>query len=178
MPVDSKYTPLEKTGPVYRGSLLDYQAINNSLLEEYLSAIDQEKCRQTHFFNGRFENTYIDEKDIPSIKPVREMARFYTMQILDEDPAQLKTGFWFNAMAPGNDTSLHTHEEYNEKLSAVYYIRTAPDCGDLIIHDQALKLHIPPREGNILLFRPEVPHAVAVNNSGILRLSVAFNFGL
>ncbi|NNJ90099.1 MAG: hypothetical protein HKP55_00370, partial [Gammaproteobacteria bacterium] len=72
---------------------------------------------------------------------------------------------------------LHTHEEYDEKLSAVYYIQSAADSGDLIIHEENKQLAFTPEAGKMLLFAPQVPHHVEKNISSILRLSVALNFG-
>lgn len=126
---------------------------------------------------GRFENTYIAEQQIPAIEAVLNMGRFYARQILNEDIEKMKMGFWFNEMQPGHETSLHTHEEYDEKLSAVYYIQAADNSGDLVIHDQHQQLNFTPVAGKMVLFAPEVPHHVEKNLSSILRLSVALNFG-
>ncbi len=177
-----KYSGLKETPPVYQGSLIDSGPVNATLIEQHQQAVASGNCRQTHFFNGRFENTYIDIENIPSLQSVTDMVKFYAGQILAEDIETLKFGFWFNAMQPGNNTSLHTHEEYEEKLSAVYYISAPPDSGDLLIHNQIHSkdkiIRITPVAGQIVMFRPEVPHEVATNQSRELRLSVAFNFGL
>ena len=173
-----KFSKLSFVRPVYQGGLLEPEPVNQSLTREYQQAVDAGNCRQTHFFNGRFENTYIDVEKVPGLAPVTNMVRHYARQILDEDIDRLKCGFWFNAMQPGHDTSLHTHEEYEEKLSAVYYINAPEGSGDLLIHDRNDVIHIKPVAGQVILFGPEVPHEVELNQSNELRLSVAFNFGL
>lgn len=175
---DYIFSELEFLSPVYQGALLDSEEVNLALLSEYQQAIDSENCRQTHFFNGRFENTYVDIDQVPALSSVVQMVKHYAEQILKEDVNQLKFGFWFNAMLPGHNTSLHTHEEYEEKLSAVYYITAPEDSGDLLIHDKDNIVHIKPVAGQVILFEPEVPHEVETNQSDELRLSVAFNFGL
>jgi uncharacterized RmlC-like cupin family protein len=171
------YLPLESSGPVYIGGLPDFENINAQILEQYSTLCVNDQLKRTHFFMGRFENTYIPEQQIPAIQAVLDMGRFYARQILTEDVDQMKMGFWFNEMKPGHETSLHTHEEYDEKLSAVYYIQSATNSGDLIIHEKGKQLAFTPEAGRMILFAPEVPHHVEKNLSSIQRLSVALNFG-
>ena len=175
---DFIFSELKYHPPVYQGALLDSEAVNLALLSQYQHAIDSENCRQTHFFNGRFENTYINSEQVPALSSIIQMVKHYAEQILKQDVSQLKFGFWFNAMLPKHNTSLHTHEEYEEKLSAVYYITAPEGSGDLLIHDKDNIIHIKPAAGQVILFGPEVPHEVETNQSDELRLSVAFNFGL
>jgi uncharacterized RmlC-like cupin family protein len=80
-------------------------------------------------------------------------------------------------MGPGHRTSLHTHEERDELLSAVYYVTAPAHCGDLVLDLSLTRLRLSPSPGLMVLFPPDVPHEVDVNRSGEDRLSVAFNFG-
>jgi uncharacterized RmlC-like cupin family protein len=105
------------------------------------------------------------------------MGLFYASSILKVNPAELRLGFWFNEMMPGHQTTLHTHEEEDELLSAVYYIHAAANSGDLVVHQGKSRRHFSPQSGRMILFLPKVPHQVEINNSDILRLSVAINFG-
>lgn len=89
----------------------------------------------------------------------------------------LHFGFWFNEMQPGHETSLHTHEENDELLSAVYYVSAPPESGRLVVEEDEAQILITPRPGLLLLFPPDLPHAVERNASDRTRLSVAFNFG-
>lgn len=171
------YLPLESFGPVYLGGLSSSEDINSKILEQFNKLRLNDELKRTHFFMGRFENTYIPEKQIPAIETILNMGRFYAREILKEDIEQMKMGFWFNEMQPGHETSLHTHEEYDEKLSAVYYIQSAENSGDLVIHHDDQQMSFPPVAGRMILFAPEVPHHVEKNRSSILRLSVALNFG-
>ena len=80
-------------------------------------------------------------------------------------------------MQPGQRTSLHSHEELDECLSAVYYVTCPDDSGRLILHDDEAKIVIDPRPGLLVLFPPDLPHEVEENRGRGTRLSVAFNFG-
>ena len=174
----SKYSPLSQAPPVYKGNLLQPEAINKSLLNQFESVKNEPDIKKTHHFMGRFENTYIPTDRIPAVSAILDMGRCYAAEILKLKPEELRLGYWFNEMQPGHETSLHTHEEEDELLSAVYYITAPQNSGDLVILNGGETINIPPLAGCMVLFKPEVAHRVETNNSGILRLSVAINFGL
>jgi predicted 2-oxoglutarate/Fe(II)-dependent dioxygenase YbiX len=90
---------------------------------------------------------------------------------------KLKAGFWFNAMEAGQRTTLHHHDENDELLSAVYYIRVPENSGELILHDAGKQVSIQPQAGKLVMFAPKVLHEVAANLGTGLRLSVAMNVG-
>jgi len=98
-------------------------------------------------------------------------------QLLGIPMAALKVGFWFNAMDAGQRTSLHHHDENDELLSAVYYIRVPENSGDLILHDAGNTVRIQPQEGKLVMFAPDVLHEVTSHLGSGLRLSVAMNVG-
>lgn len=173
----SSFTSLTSLGPVKQGSLVDANDVNRSLLAQYKRLSDDDALKRTHFFMGRFENTYIPQDRITKLTPIINMARFYARQILGPELDFMKMGFWFNEMPPGSQTSLHTHEEFDEKLSAVYYIQATENSGNLLVHHENQAIALKPAAGKIYLFEPQLPHEVEKNKSDILRLSVAFNFG-
>jgi len=177
MQYDLPYSSLVEHPPVYIGKLLQADEINQRILQQYLAVYDEPDIKKTHHFMGRFENTYIPEHRIPAIAPILEMARHFASQILSQDATALRMGFWFNEMHKGHQTTLHTHEEDDELLSAVYYIQAPENSGDLIVYQGDESTRIPPQAGNMIFFGPEVPHQVETSNSEILRLSVAINFG-
>ena len=177
MQSQSAYAPLKHETPVYTGSLLEPDRINSQILQQFEAVKNEPDIKKTHHFMGRFENTYIPESRIPAITAILDMGRFYASRILSLVARQIKLGFWFNEMQPGFKTSLHTHEEEDELLSAVYYIQADRNSGDLIVRNAAESIAITPMAGRMILFRPEVPHQVETNNSDIMRLSVAINFG-
>jgi hypothetical protein len=80
-------------------------------------------------------------------------------------------------MEAGHRTSLHHHDENDELLSGVYYIRVPENSGDLILHDAGKKIRIQPQEGKLVMFAPGVLHEVTANAGSELRLSVAVNVG-
>ena len=101
---------------------------------------------------------------------------------------------WANAHPPGSYHTRHIHPA-DVHLSGVYYIRTAPSCGDIIFHDlprflglwgkvprpmennshNAFQHTISPEDGLCILFPAYQMHEVATNKSEIDRLGIAFN---
>lgn len=144
-----------------------------------ISAFEREKqaldVRRTHHFGGRFENIYIPGQRLPELVPLREFAVKAATRVLQLSP--LRYGFWFNETAPGHGTSLHTHEEDEELLSAVYYLTCPEDSGRLVLHHDGGRITVTPRPGLLVLFPPDLPHEVEKNIGQGTRLSVAFNFG-
>ncbi|MDX2457462.1 MAG: putative 2OG-Fe(II) oxygenase [Gammaproteobacteria bacterium] len=140
-----------------------------------LSATD--RIRQSHHFAGRFENIYIEEADIPDIARVLDVVKQQAGQLLGIPVDKLKAGFWFNAMEAGHRTTLHHHDENDELLSAVYYIRVPGNSGDLILHDAGKQVSIQPQAGKLVMFAPGVLHEVTANLGSGLRLSVGMNIG-
>lgn len=132
--------------------------------------------KRSHFFHGRFENIYINSSDIPEILPLLATVEQAAVEIVGSSQ-QLRCGYWFNLMRPGDQTSLHVHDEDDELLSAVYYIVTPDNCGDLVLGTMPIAARIRPVSGMLVFFPPNLPHAVETNTSGYNRLSIAFNFG-
>jgi hypothetical protein len=151
--------------------------LNASLYGRFRELSGTDRARQSHFFDGRFENTYIEEADIPDIGVLLNVVKQQAGQLLDIPADTLKVGFWFNAMEAGHRTAPHHHDENDELLSAVYYIRVPEDSGDLILHDNDRKVSIQPQEGKLVMFAPRVLHEVTANRGSELRLSVAMNVG-
>ena len=163
---------------LYREFTLENPAkLNATLYARFLELCGTERVRQSHHFAGRFENTYIDRADIPGIGVLLETVKQHAAGLLGVGAETLKAGFWFNAMEAGHLTTLHHHDENDELLSAVYYIRVPEQSGSLVLHDEDECITVQPEEGKLVMFAPHVPHEVTVNNSGEMRLSVAFNVG-
>ena len=151
--------------------------LNASLFARFMELSGTERVRQSHHFEGRFENIYIKEADIPGIATVLDVVQQQAGQLLGVKADTLKTGFWFNAMEAGQRTTLHHHDENDELLSAVYYIRVPENSGELILHDDDRKVCIVPQEGKLVMFAPDVLHEVTANLGSGLRLSVGMNIG-
>ena len=151
--------------------------LNASLYARYMELAGTDRIRQTHHFAGRFENTYIEAADIPDITSILTLVKQQAGRSLGLAVETLTAGFWFNAMGPGQRTAPHHHDENDELLSAVYYIRVPENSGDLILHTAGNSISIRPQEGKLVLFAPAILHEVTTNLSAELRLSVAVNIG-
>ena len=143
----------------------------------FLALSGTDRIRQTHHFGGRFENIYIELADIPQMGRVLEAMKQQAGKMLNMAMDELKAGFWFNAMQPGQRTLLHNHDENDELLSAVYYIRVPGNSGDLILHAGGSRIRVRPQEGKLVMFAPSMPHEVTEHLGCGLRLSVAMNVG-
>lgn len=149
-------------------------AFNQTLLDQYLAAKDFDAVKKTHYFNGRYENVYLNDQQTPGLVALKASAKQRASKRLGR-PIQ-KMGCWFNAMEPGASTTLHRHDDDDELLSGVYYVRVPANSGLLIVHTPTQKFEHLPREGQWVFFSPQRPHEVAENCSQALRLSIAFNF--
>ena len=153
------------------------ERLNASLFERFMELRDSDRIRRSHYFGDRFENIYINEADIPDIAMVLNVVKQQAGQLLGIPVDALKAGFWFNAMDAGQRTTLHHHDENDELLSAVYYIRVPENSGNLILHEDGRKILIQPEEGKLVMFAPAMLHEVTANLGPGLRLSVGMNVG-
>lgn len=167
---DSLYLTTELPGDIHQ--------INRQIQEQYTAACSLEDTKRSHYFSGRYENIYINRERIPALQPVLEVARSGATEFLSQPGASLSVGFWFNEMQPGHVTLPHRHDEDDELVSAVYYVRVPPESGDLILTENNAKRVITPRQGMFVYFRPDVLHEVTENKSGATRLSIGMNFGI
>lgn len=161
--------------PLVYGELAGHETLNREIIAAFAREQSGPASRQSHFELGRYENSYIERLAIPEIEPLCEVAMHAAHSILGRD--DLKLGFWFNEMAAGQRTARHNHEEEDELLSCVYYLRTPSGCGDLLVQHAGGVARVSPREGRFVFFPPRLAHEVEENRSGKTRLSVAFNFG-
>lgn len=153
-------------------------ALNEQVVNKFNLLTDTDFKELSHMFNGRYENIYLDPERIPGLETIINTAKENAAKILKVDKEKLICGFWLNAMNPGDVTTAHTHDDDDELLSCVYYIKAPADSGDLIITVDEKNTVIPPEEGSFIFFSPDILHQVSENKSGQLRLSIAFNFGL
>jgi hypothetical protein len=133
--------------------------------------------RQSHFFHGRWENIYIHARRMPWVEKLLGIATEHAAALLGREPGQLKCGFWFNLMQPGDVTSLHSHDEDDELLSCVYYIDVPGDSGELLLMLEEGEKRLAPEEGMFVFFSPRLEHAVSRHEGDRARLSLAINFG-
>ncbi len=151
--------------------------LNTSLYARFMELSGTDRVRQTHHFAGRFENIYIEAADIPDMETVLNVVKQQAAQLLGMPAESLSAGFWFNAMEAGQRTAIHHHDENDELLSAVYYIRVPENSGDLVLYDGGERVIVRPQEGKVVMFAPNVLHEVTANLGSGLRLSVGMNVG-
>lgn len=149
--------------------------VNVALEQGFIAHHQETDIKRSHLFNGRYENIYLTPEHIPEIKELLDEACELASQILGVD--DLRAGCWFNYMPPGAVTTLHSHDDDDELLSAVYYVTVPADSGELIIHDDNRLYRVLPRQGMFVFFAPDVVHEVSKNNSSADRLSIGINFG-
>lgn len=168
---------LIKHPPLFSAYLDHFEQINPALSEGYFRHADDEDIKRSHFFAGRYENIYISKDIIPQLGRVQKAAIEYAANILQLDKSSLQCGLWFNAMQPGHTTSVHSHDDDDELLSAVYYIEVPNDSGDLILHYKHFTTRVTPAAGMFVFFPPDISHEVSRNNSEGTRLSLGINLG-
>ena len=152
------------------------QPINLQVLLDYSKIITTDNIVQTHLFNGRYENIYIERSQLPSIVPILDFANDCAKEILNTN-RDFDIGFWFNDMPPGSTTLPHTHDDDDELLSGVYYIKVPQASGSLILSKNHNKKIIEAEEGKLVIFKPDCLHEVSENTSEEQRLSIGINFG-
>ena len=152
--------------------------VNQVVFKKFESLKDDDFKEKTHMFNGRYENLYLDVNKIPELEVIVNAAIENAAIILKTKNENLVFGFWLNEMQPGHVTTAHTHDDDDELLSCVYYIKVPDNSGDLIITHNSERSIINPEEGTFVYFSPDTLHEVSKNESNESRLSVAFNFGL
>lgn len=180
--MNTRLSPIQNiTGSIFKCQPTFVDSFNKTLMLSFLNHQDDESVRKTHLFEGRYENIYLNEQHIPELKSLVKEAVKLAEEILNIK--NLRAGYWFNHMPPGATTTLHTHDDDDELLSGVYYVKVPENSGNLIIFDKTKnenkgKIEIQSKTGEFIFFKPNAPHEVSKNNSSEHRLSIGFNFGL
>jgi len=154
-----------------------HQVNNTDLARAILALPDEVFVHRSHFFHGRYENLYIDADRLPGLQLILATVLERSAQILGPAVEELKLGFWLNIMNQGNVTSLHSHDDDDELLSAVYYVQVPEESGLFRLHiDNEIK-DVKPVAGRLMLFDPALPHEVGKHRSDIPRISIGMNIG-
>ncbi len=153
------------------------QDINDVIWSQYQNVRDDPGLRRTHHFAGRYENIYVGEDNIPALRAVLQAAHQGASRCLQRSGIRLSIGFWINEMGPGHVTLPHSHDEDDELVAGVYYVRVPKNSGDLVLTQGAVRTRITPRPGLFVFFAPDHMHEVTENKSDETRLSIGMNFG-
>lgn len=155
----------------------EYRAANVDLAKTILALSSDTFEQRSHFFHGRYENLYIDTAKLPGLKTVLETGLSNAAELLQLPVDNLKLGFWLNIMNEGDITTLHSHDDDDELLSAVYYIQVPANSGLFKLHYVGEVKEIEPVAGRFMFFDPAIPHEVSEHLNEIPRISVGFNIG-
>jgi len=139
----------------------------------------------SHKIRGRWENSYLEEGLVPTIRVPMRFARDLGKEKLGISSVLLFTPlpfshdkfppFWFNLAQPGEETGLHDHVD-RAVLSCVAYLSCEEGSGNLFFRMQGEKeLEIQTQTGQIVLFSPSLKHGVRENQTDSERISLAFN---
>lgn len=171
-------TNLYTNTTIHVGFIPEAIAINQQIMDAYQKLDERDLLRRSHFFNGRYENLYLERALIPAIRRVMAQAEVFAQNILNSKHA-LRSGFWMNDMGPGHVTTEHDHDEDDELLSGVYYVQVPENSGDLVILDKRIQARtlVTPQAGMFVFFAPSALHSVSANLSEERRLSIGMNFG-
>ncbi|MFV2004992.1 MAG: putative 2OG-Fe(II) oxygenase [Gammaproteobacteria bacterium] len=156
------------------------ESFNPEITTGFLANYQRDDVRKTHLFEDRYENIYLTSQHIPALKTLIDEATEHAENILQIK--NLRAGFWFNYMPPDSATLIHSHDDDDEILSAVYYVDVPKNSGNLVIYKNSCetdsnKVEIIPRAGDFVFFKPDIRHEVSRNNSTQSRLSIGINFG-
>ncbi|MDH5472420.1 MAG: 2OG-Fe(II) oxygenase family protein [Gammaproteobacteria bacterium] len=162
---------------LYSNLLDNADNVNARLLDGFYRHLQDEDNKRTHLFEGRYENIYISSEKIPEKSLILQAVIATASKILDISPSDLKAGLWFNAMQPGDSTTAHRHDDDDELLSAVYYVKVPKNSGELILTVNNFTTHVTPKEGMMVFFPPDMIHEVTENKSNEMRLSLGINIG-
>jgi uncharacterized protein (TIGR02466 family) len=133
-----------------------------------------------------------DDLFVPMIKDlcllVNEFAKYFGAR-----PTHIKCkDAWVNIAPPGDYQEYHIHTESH--FSAVVYLKTSPNCGDIVFRSPAantdmfslpIKENLPsnyatcyyePEDLKVIVVRSNLLHMVKKNKSNQDRISAAFNF--
>jgi hypothetical protein len=163
------------TTDIFRVHSATLSELNTAIKSGFLNHQQDADVKRTHLFNGRYENIYLTSEHVPELTLLLDEACAFASKILNTD--KLQAGCWFNSMPPGSITTAHSHDDYDELLSAAYYVTVPRNSGNLVIHEGSKKIEIEPEEGMFVFFKPDVVHEVTENLSQEDRLSIGINFG-
>jgi len=173
----------------------DLQLDNNTLAQHIIQWSQQDQGVKKTNMNGWHSTTDMHIK--PEYKILVD--ELYQMQheIFQEEwlDRRPKLGnMWANINYSGGYNRPHVHP--NCLFSGVYYVKTQPQCGELVVNDprpgiQTMmptrkpgqppkhlwrEAHIEPIQGRLIMFPAWLWHCVEPNQSNDMRISVSFNF--
>ena len=173
----------------------DIQLDNNALAQHIINWSQQDQGVKKTNMNGWHSTTDMHTK--PEYKVLVD--ELYKMQheIFQEEWLDRKPklgNMWANINYSGGYNRPHVHP--NCLFSGVYYVKTQPQCGKLVVNDPRpgvqimmpmkksgqlpkhlwREAYIEPIQGRLVMFPAWLWHNVEPNQSNDMRISVSFNF--
>ena len=173
----------------------DIQLDNNALAQRIINWSQQDQGVKKTNMNGWHSTTdmHLKEEYQPLVNELYKMQHeIYQEEWLDRKP--MLGNMWANINYSGGYNRPHVHP--NCLFSGVYYVKTQPQCGELVVNDprpgiQTMmptrkpgqppkhlwrEAHIEPIQGRLIMFPAWLWHCVEPNQSNDMRISVSFNF--
>lgn len=173
----------------------DIQLDNNALAQHIINWSQQDQGVKKTNMNGWHSTTdmHLKEEYQPLVNELYKMQHeIYQEEWLDRKP--MLGNMWANINYSGGYNRPHVHP--NCLFSGVYYVKTQPQCGELVVNDprpgiQTMmparksgqppkhlwrEAHIEPVTGRLIMFPAWLWHCVEENKSNDVRISVSFNF--
>jgi len=173
----------------------DLQLDNNTLAQHIIQWSQQDQGVKKTNMNGWHSTTDMHLKKEYQVlvdELYKMQHEIYQEEWLDRRP--MLGNMWANINYSGGYNRPHVHP--NCLFSGVYYVKTQPQCGELVVNDprpgiQTMmparkqgqppkhlwrEAHIEPIQGRLIMFPAWLWHCVEPNQSNDMRISISFNF--
>ena len=173
----------------------DLQLDNNTLAQHIIQWSQQDQGVKKTNMNGWHSTTDMHTKleyKVLVDELYKMQHEIFQEEWLDRKP--MLGNMWANINYSGGYNRPHVHP--NCLFSGVYYVKTQPQCGELVVNDprpgiQTMmptrkpgqppkhlwrEAHIEPTQGRLIMFPAWLWHCVEPNQSNDMRISVSFNF--
>ena len=173
----------------------DLQLDNNTLAQHIIQWSQSDQGVKKTNMNGWHSTTDMHLKKEYQVlvdELYKMQHEIYQEEWLDRKP--MLGNMWANINYSGGYNRPHVHP--NCLFSGVYYVKTQPQCGELVVNDprpgiQTMmptrksgqppkhlwrEAHIEPVQGRLIMFPAWLWHCVEPNQSNDMRISVSFNF--
>ena len=173
----------------------DFKLDTNQLAQNIIQWSNQDQGLKKTNVKGWHSETEMHKT--PEYKPLvdelfKMVHQVFNEEFLDKQP--LLGNMWANINPPGGYNRPHVHP--NSLFSGVYYVKTSPNCGQLVCNDPRpgiqtcmptrkkveipkhlwREVHLEPQENRAIMFPAWLWHTVEPNESNDSRISVSFNF--
>ena len=173
----------------------DFKLDTNQLAQNIIQWSNQDQGLKKTNVKGWLSETEMHK--IPEYKPLVDELFKMVHQVFNEEFLEREPrlgNMWANINPPGGYNRPHVHP--NSLFSGVYYVKTSPNCGQLVCNDPRpgiqtcmptrkkveipkhlwREVHLEPQENRAIMFPAWLWHTVEPNESNESRISVSFNF--